>query len=304
MRTTRRGGTGRGALVLSEEQPRSRGRRILTRAVLVLFAVGLVVAGYVGVQGFLHNLGGPRCQATAMGNSVDFDPSQTGYAATLTGLAVQRGLPPRAATIAIATAIQESKLRNLRYGDRDSLGLFQQRPSQGWGTEQQILDPVYSTNAFYDALVKVKGYDQMEITKVAQEVQKSAYPAAYADHEQEGRILASALSGHSPAGLGCRLDPAESGDPEGLAAAMRTELGVRGTPQGRTITVKAGSDLQAWTVGSWAVAKAGAHGVTRVRVGDRQWTRTRDEDGWSWQKVSGSGAARTVTITFAAPPAA
>jgi hypothetical protein len=303
MRTTRRGGSGRGGLVLSEEQPRSRGRRVLTRVVLALFALGLVVAGYVGVQGVLHNLGGPRCQATARGTSVDFDPSQTGYAATLTGLAVKRGMPPRAATIAIATAIQESKLRNLRYGDRDSLGLFQQRPSQGWGTEEQILDPVYSTNAFYDALVKVKDYEQMEITKVAQAVQKSAYPEAYADHEQEGRVLASALSGHSPGGLGCRLDPAEGGDPEGLAAAMRTELGVRGTPQARSLTVKAGSDLQAWNVGSWAVAKASAHGVTRVRVGDRQWTRTRDEDGWTWQKVSGS-AARTVTITFAAAPAA
>ena len=124
-------------------------------------------------------------------------------------VAVKRGLPPRAATIAIATAIQESKLRNLRYGDRDSLGLFQQRPSQGWGTEEQILDPVYAPTSFYDALVKIKGYESMEITKVAQEVQRSAYPEAYADHEQEGRILASTISGHSPAGLGCRLNAAD-----------------------------------------------------------------------------------------------
>ena len=100
-----------------------------------------------------------------MGKSVDFDPSQTRYAATITAVAVKRGLPPRAATIAIATALQESKLRNLRYGDRDSVGLFQQRPSQGWGTEEQILDPVYAVNRFYDALVKIKGYESMEITE-------------------------------------------------------------------------------------------------------------------------------------------
>ena len=243
--------------------------------------------------------GSPRCQATALGNTVDFDPSQTGYAATITGLAVKRGLPPRAATIALATAIQESKLRNLRYGDRDSLGLFQQRPSQGWGTEEQILDPVHATNAFYDALVKIKGYEQMEITKVAQEVQKSAYPEAYADHEQEGRILASTISGHSPGGIGCRLDAADAGDPQALASALRTELGVAASVKGRTVTVRAKSELQAWNIGGWAVAKASTHGVTRVRVDDRQWTRTRDEDGSAWHKASGAAAPRTVTITFA-----
>jgi hypothetical protein len=264
-----------------------------------VLALALVVGGYVGVQGILHNLGGPRCQATALGNSVDFDPAQTGHAATITGLAVKRGLPPRAATIAIATAIQESKLRNLRYGDRDSLGLFQQRPSQGWGSEEQILDPVYSTDAFYDALVKVEGYEQMEITKVAQEVQKSAYPEAYADHEQEGRILASAISGHSPGGLGCRLDEASGSDPQAFTTSLRAELGVAASPRGRTVTVKADSDVQAWSVGQWAVAKAQAHGVTQVRVGDRQWTRTRDEDGWNWQTAREPAAARTVTITFA-----
>ena len=75
------------------------------------------------------------------------------------------GLPPRAATIAFATAIQESKFATSRYGDRDSLGLFQQRPSQGWGTEDQILDPVHATNAFYDALEKSTATRPLTITK-------------------------------------------------------------------------------------------------------------------------------------------
>ena len=105
-----------------------------------------------------------------------FDPEQTGNAALIAALSIKREMPPRAATIALTTAFQESKIRNLRYGDRDSLGLFQQRPSQGWGTEKQILDPVHATNAFYDALEKYKGYETADITKIAQRVQKSGYP--------------------------------------------------------------------------------------------------------------------------------
>jgi hypothetical protein len=270
----------------------------VTWIVVPLLAIGVVVAGVVGTRGVLNNLGGPRCQATALGSSVDFDPSQTAYAATIDAIAEKRGLPARAATIAIATAIQESKLRNLRYGDRDSVGLFQQRPSQGWGTVEQILDPVYATNRFYDALVKIEGYENMRITEIAQKVQKSAYPEAYADHEQEGRLLASSLSGHSPAGIGCRLDDASTGDPAALKAALRTELGVTATVSGRTLTVNATSEQGAWSAGAYAVAKASLHGATKVRVGSKQWTRTRNTSGWEWQDASG-GRANTVTVTFA-----
>src|SRR5690349_18532045 len=263
MPTTKRG------IVLAEERPRSRTRRLVTRLVLVLLAAGLVVAGIVGARGLVSNFGGPRCQATALGSSVDFDPSQTAYAATIEAIAEKRGLPARAATIAIATAIQESQLRNLKYGDRDSVGLFQQRPSQGWGTVAQILDPVYATNKFYDALVKIDGYEDMRITEIAQKVQRSAYPEAYADHETEGRLLASTLSGHSPEGLGCRLDAATSGDPAALKSALSKELGVVSTVSGRTLTVTAGSQRAAWSAGAYAVAKASVHGATAVRVGSR-----------------------------------
>lgn len=285
--------------MLAEEHRPSRTRRLVTRVVLVLFAGGLVVAGVIGARGLISNFGGPRCQATALGTSVDFDPSQTAYAATIEAVAEKRGLPARAATIAIATAIQESKLRNLRYGDRDSVGLFQQRPSQGWGTTAQILDPVYSTNKFYDALVKIHGYESMKITEIAQKVQKSAYPNAYADHEQEGRLLASTLSGHSPAGLGCRLNDATSGDPAALRTALSKELGVAATVSGHTLTVDAGSERAAWNAGSYAVATASLHGATSVRVGSREWTRTRDSSGWQWHNATTSGTANSVTVTFA-----
>ncbi|WP_270887505.1 hypothetical protein [Pedococcus sp. 5OH_020] len=275
-------------------------RGLATRVVLLVFAVGLVLAAVVGARGVLHNFGGPRCQATALGTSVDFDPSQTAYAATIEAVAEKRGLPARAATIAIATAIQESKLRNLKYGDRDSVGLFQQRPSQGWGTQEQILDPVYASNRFYDALVKIDGYETMKITQIAQKVQKSAYPDAYADHEQEGRLLASTLSGHSPAGLGCRLNDASTGDPAALKAALRNELGVTSSVSGHTLRVRASSERAAWGSGAYAVATASRYGVTSVMVGSKKWTRTRDTDGWTWKDVRGKSATpTTVTVTFA-----
>ena len=295
MPTTRRGG-----VVLAEERHHTTARRFVTRAVLLVLAVGIVVAGWVGVRGVVRNFGGPQCQATALGTSVQFDPSQTAYAATIEAVAEKRGLPARAATIAIATAIQESKLRNLRFGDLDSVGLFQQRPSQGWGTAEQILDPVYATNRFYDALVKVQGYETMKITEIAQKVQKSAYPDAYANHEQEGRLLASTLSGHSPGGLGCRLDAATTGNPAGFQAALSRELGLTAQDASRTLTVHAGSEREAWNVGAYAVAKAAQFGVTTVRVGAKQWTRTRDSSGWEWQSTTQpGGAATTVTVTFA-----
>jgi len=145
-------------------------------AVIVAIVGG---AGYYGYSTLMTNSGQPSCRAVALGHDVSFTPEQSANAATITAIALQRGLPARAATIANATAIQESKLRNIRFGDRDSLGLFQQRPSQGWGTEKQILDPVYATNKFYDALTKISGYQTMEITKVAQLVQRSATPQAY-----------------------------------------------------------------------------------------------------------------------------
>ena len=126
---------------------------------------------------------------------------QAENASIIAAVAERRGLPARAISIAIATAYQESKLRNLDGGDRDSLGIFQQRPSQGWGTPEQIMDPYYATNAFYDALVKIDGYETMEITEAAQTVQRSAFPDAYADHEQDGRTIASAWRAYSQASV-------------------------------------------------------------------------------------------------------
>jgi len=105
------------------------------------------------------------------------------------------GVPPRAWQVALATAMQESTLRNLNYGDRDSLGLFQQRPSQGWGTPAQVTDPVYATKIFIDRLTKVPGWEQLPVTVAAQIVQRSAFPEAYAKWEGLAAQLVSQLAG-------------------------------------------------------------------------------------------------------------
>ncbi|RAO36922.1 hypothetical protein ONO86_04557 [Micromonospora noduli] len=103
------------------------------------------------------------------------------------------GLPYRSAVISIATSLQESKLENLGHlgdmNDHDSLGLFQQRPSSGWGTPEQITNPEYSTTAFLKGLKQVDGWQDMPLTDAAQTVQVSAYPDAYAQWEQQAADL-------------------------------------------------------------------------------------------------------------------
>jgi hypothetical protein len=277
-----------------------RRRRWRGRAILAVLVLAVAIGGYLGIRGVVTNFGAPSCQATALGRSESFTPEQTSNAATISAVAVRRGLPPRAATIAVATAIQESKLRNITFGDRDSLGLFQQRPSQGWGTVKQVTDPVHASGKFYDALVKVKGYETMPITEVAQEVQRSAFPEAYADHEQEGRLLASSLTGHSPGGLGCRLaDPTGPGAPATVVRELKAELGMAGRASGRTVTLQVSSAAKAWSAGTWAVANAEHHGTVSVTVGDRTWTRSRDKSSWSWQRASTPVAPTSVVLRLA-----
>jgi len=255
-------------------------------------------AGYLAFTTFMTNFGEPSCRATALGRNVTFTPEQSANAATITAVALRRNLPARAATIGNATAIVESKLRNIRFGDRDSLGLFQQRPSQGWGTEAQILDPVHAANKFYDALIKVRDYQSLPITEVAQEVQRSGFPQAYADHEEEGRILASTLTGHSPGGFGCRLDaPTVSTPAATIAARLSAELGVPATARAGGVRVNGRDTKQAWAAGSWAVAHAEAHGITSVTVGDRAWTRARGKEALSWHTATKPTAPTSVTIT-------
>ena len=106
-------------------------------------------------------------------------------ARTIVDVVQARHLPRRAAVIAVATGLVESGLRNLTYGDRDSLGVFQQRPSQGWGTPAQILNPVYATNTFLDHLLAIPGWDTLAPGRAEQAVQRSGFPERYAPREKQ-----------------------------------------------------------------------------------------------------------------------
>ena len=186
----------------------------------------LAVAGYVTFQEATGTRGAD-CTVEGGGGRLVLRQEQAANAATIGAVAASRDLPERALTIALATAMQESGLHDLPGGDRDSLGLFQQRPSQGWGTARQILDPVYSANQFFDGLVRIPGYSRLPLTVAAQRVQHSGFPQAYAKHEADASLLASALSGRVPA-LSCRVAGRMApGDPGTVSRRLTREFGAQ-----------------------------------------------------------------------------
>jgi hypothetical protein len=267
-------------------------------------ALVLVIAAGVGAFWWLRsrNLTEPvpgqqRCVATANNKSAVVDLEQAHFASIIAGVSVRRGLPPRAASIALATAYQETGIRNLNYGDRDSVGLFQQRPSQGWGTKRQLMDPYYATGKFYDALVKIKNWENADINEVAQKVQLSAHPEAYRDHEADARVLASALTGQSRAGLSC-LDRTETaGDANELRSSLQRTFGkLDDSADGSVVTIRAGGERRAWAYAHFAVANASLYGVTTVKIGDRSW-QTQDFNLPDWQESTPTLKDERVEIT-------
>ncbi len=207
----------------------------------------------------------PTCTA----GTVVLSPEQTANAATIAAVGKRLGLPNHAVTVALATAFQESGMRNLTYGDRDSLGLFQQRPSQGWGTRQRVQTPRLAAASFYAHLLKVRGWASLPVTDAAQRVQHSAAPAAYAQWEDSARELARALTGEVPAGLTCWFRPAGTTRAStALSSVAVAELGPGGLTRTRTAATT-------WTTATWLVAHASSYGVSSVRVRGQSWTAKR-----------------------------
>lgn len=135
-------------------------------------------------------------------SSFGLDADQLRNARTIVQTGQKLGLQPRAWVIALSTAMQESKLRNLgdlgAANDHDSLGLFQQRPASGWGTPAEINNPVYAATKFYQALEGIGGWQSMSVTDAAQAVQVSAFGGAYAQWEQQAGDIISGLYGYGP----------------------------------------------------------------------------------------------------------
>ena len=172
------------------------GRLLAIITACVLGIASLCVAGIAGI-------GGAASACTLLpalpGSTSRYDADQMHRAAIIVGVGARRGIPPRGQVIAVATAMQESNLHNLgdlgEDNDHDSLGLFQQRPGQGWGTPAQIMNPEYAAGTFYDKLLTVAGWQSMPLTEAAQAVQRSAYPDAYAKHEPDATAIVAAVSG-------------------------------------------------------------------------------------------------------------
>lgn len=203
-------------------------------------------------------LAGSRSDIAVSGLPAPREQVPSARAIVATGL--QMKVSARGQVIALATALQESGLRNLPYGDRDSIGLFQQRPSQGWGSREQILDPVYASTKFYKALKSVRGWESMPLTVAAQKVQKSGLPDAYAKHEPLATALQQAIAPTlGGAAAGPAGPPAFSG---GIGAGCVTQAGAdygdipAGTlPEGYQIPVTA--PLQARNAIRWALGQLG-----------------------------------------------
>ena len=268
----------------------------------------MALAGYLAVQYVSGHKGAPRCVVRAAdgpegeGHTYEMSPEQAANAATISAVGTTRGMPERAVTIALATALQESALRNIHHGDRDSLGLFQQRPSQGWGSPAQIMDPVYASGKFYEHLAEVPGYSRLPLTVAAQRVQRSGFPQAYAKHEPDAALLAAALTGRAPATLNCSPGASAKAGP-GDTGTVRAELvrsfgkGVlpkavaAGPGSAGTVTVpvqqavksdEGSAPQRGWELAHWAVAQAGVLRIDQVSYAGRVWNA---DDGWRTERA-------------------
>lgn len=275
--------------------------------VLVCLVVGIGAVVALTLSGGAY-FAGDGCTAVVSGASARLDPDQARYASIIVAGSIKQKMPPRAATIALATAFQESGIANLDFGHHDSVGLFQQRPSQGWGTVEQIMDPYHSTARFYTALAKVPDYQNLSVTDAAQRVQRSAYGDAYAKHETRSRILASAMTGQTPAAFTCTTAHAKPTWTPGqvmtsLASSFGDRITVAAAPSGVLVTVpvRQGTPAQReqirWAVAQWAVANAAQAPIATVRTNGQLWTRTKGADGWRVEKAQPAAGSVTIGLT-------
>ncbi len=245
----------------------------------------------VGLTGC--GLGGPQpARCTLRGTPYTYTAEQTANAATIAAVGRQLSVPDRVITVALATALQESSLRNLPYGDRDSQGLFQQRPSQGWGTPEQVTDPRYAASAFYVALLDLPDWDRLRLTDAAQAVQRSAFPEAYQRWEAQAQAMTTALGGQV-AGLSCTgadTDPAGTRSERMAAAASLVDTDLGAAPRdssGASTAWAAGTDP--WILAAWLVAHAERFGLVAVEHDGRKWT---PDTAWRLDPTATAGEVR------------
>jgi len=254
----------------------------------------LVAAGYLIYHSFRNVTApppAPGCQAGTGVQAIDLDPEQAEVAATIAGVAARHRLPRQAVTIALAAALQESKLHNLDYGDRDSVGIFQQRPSEGWGSATELQDPIYATTKFYVALLKVHGYARMPVDQAAQAVQHSADGSAYQQWTDIAGQLTGAFTGKSPHTVSCWYIPSGQANLAGMEKQVRQTFGPAGRKAvvvrittarsaKKNVAVLQVKPTAGWTVASWLVAHAQAYHLSQIRYAGFSWKAANGTMGW------------------------
>lgn len=281
---------------------KARSGRVGAGAVLVVVLTIVALA----LAKSSHTLVPPSIGDGCLVHSAEFDvpltTDQASLAATIAAVANHRAMPIRAVAIAYATALQESDLENLPYGDRDSVGVFQQRPSQGWGTRQQLLNPIYATTRFFTALAAIPGYRKLPVYQAAQEVQRSADGSAYSQYAPQGAVMATGFSGAAARSVWCwygsgissrgRLTAAETN----LIAAFG-RLGVRhvGDP---IMAVKVPDRASGWAVACWLVTHAASYRIGVVRFAGYQWLASHGQRGWRKVRPSRHWPVAKLTVAF------
>jgi cell wall-associated NlpC family hydrolase len=219
---------------------------VITYAVAgTLVLIIIVAAAAAGVVGSIFGSGAVRDGCTATLTDPSATPAgltaeQNGNARVIITVGQRMNIPTRGWVIATATALQESDLINVTAPtDHDSLGLFAQRPSQGWGTPAQITNPQYAAGKFYEALLRVPAWQTLPLTVAAQQVQRSAYPDAYSKHEAQATAIVGAYTGGAVCDGGATggdlatLPPGFTLPPDTpapIVAAIRWALAQLGTP--------------------------------------------------------------------------
>lgn len=265
-------------------------------AVLAVLAAG----GYLVVRAFAPEIApvltGSGCVASGDHQSILLDTEQGSIAATIAGVAHQQAMPRVAVTIAYAAAMQESKLHNLNYGDRDSVGVFQQRPSQGWGPRKDLEDPIYASTRFFRALKTIPGYRKMPVSEAAQAVQHSADGAAYTQYAKMAAAMTPAFTGQRGHAVYCwsGSDSQRSANVSGITSGLGTTFGPvlsreaidprdsRGSADGRStkLQVRIGRPRLGWEVATWLVTHASAYHIHQIRFAGYQWRAAASSKGW------------------------
>ncbi len=267
----------------------------------------LVAAGYLIYHSFRNVISPPPppgCRAGTGVQAIDLDPEQAEVAATIAGVAARHRLPRQAVTIALAAALQESKLHNLAYGDRDSVGIFQQRPSEGWGSATELQDPIYATTKFYAALLKVHGYARMPVDQAAQAVQHSADGSAYQQWTDIAGQLTGAFTGKSPHTVSCWYTPSGQANLAGMEKQVRQTFGPAGRKAvvvrittarsaKKNVAVLHVKPAAGWTVASWLVAHAQAYHLSQIRYAGFSWKAANGTMGWQRESNPTSPSGKT-----------